>query len=1061
MAQRNQIRSFQDRGTLRFRVQDIQELARRRGMASDVDQPLGGPPMSPRSPRKTQFGFPFPERESGVGKKNAPEDFSLTDDQVDIGRESSSGSAQKSDSKKSPSRPKPGTDSDVRLISDQELSLNIGSDSDIKLVSPDSNVNVPSSSTRKQGPPASGSMPPSRPRTALSQPASSGPLTPGPLTPGPLTPDPLTSGKGGPASSGRLRSKLGPPSSGKSVMSPSPQRKSLLGPNPLTPSPVTPPDEEERLIRADSDSDVKIVGAGSDEMELGKTLMGPADSDIRLEGQVPSTPEVSDEGMLLTEEINLDEEIRKQDEAFKKQVPRLKGKSQFPPEGPGVSRTELGPTPQGEPSSPAAPGQGPKTELGRAPSAGVPAFQVSKTELGQAPKPRAKSKLDVPPQHGQVPRTELGKAPAQVVQPRTELGKAPAPGTPPKTELGQAPKPRAKSKLDVPPPLGQIPRTELGKAPAPGTPPKTELGQVPKGRPKSRLDAGPSPGQQPRTELGKAPPPGTPPKTELGQAPKGRAKSRLDAGPVPGQQPRTELGKAPPPGTPPKTELGQAPKGRAKSRLDAGPVPGQQPRTELGKVPAPGTPSKTELGQAPPARAKSKLDGPGHSGPGKTEFGPPKVRMSKLAGPGQTGKTEMRKAAGQPSPFELSDDQPIGKDPVFLGDARESTDFDVVPTGDGNVQVHSDDDFSLELPEENEQVGLGVESSSYELQGPTSGINLADPVDVGISLEPQHPQTPDDYVDSSSEFELSLDDSSGEVPAQTPALADSSDFEMANKPSSSEELPALQEMPSDSDSEFELSLESSEELPAVAEPAPAVSEGSENEFEFGLEPSSDEVPVLEGESPTEDSDSEFELTLDDSGNLASDQEDAGADRSKDIFETEDELPGLEEESSPLDTELESSEFDIEGEEESGSAVIALEEDDLEEPDEPAARPSKKKARSSKPVKKPAGKPKHPSQPRPAAFDEEMLDDADLEQFDELKPDLEYAQEEPVRVAPGPVRMARPAPWGVLPTLFMLPCLIIMIFLGIVSFEMAKNSNGYGPPNLLVKYVSDLLNMKIN
>ena len=34
MAQRGQLRSFQDRGTLRFRIQDIQELARQRGQSS-------------------------------------------------------------------------------------------------------------------------------------------------------------------------------------------------------------------------------------------------------------------------------------------------------------------------------------------------------------------------------------------------------------------------------------------------------------------------------------------------------------------------------------------------------------------------------------------------------------------------------------------------------------------------------------------------------------------------------------------------------------------------------------------------------------------------------------------------------------------------------------------------------------------------------------------------------------------------------------------------------------------------------------------------------------------
>ena len=116
-------------------------------------------------------------------------------------------------------------------------------------------------------------------------------------------------------------------------MSPAP-RKSMLGVNPLTPSQLTPPDEEARIIPADSDSDVKIVGAGSEELDLGKTLMGPTDSDIRLEGQIPRSPAASDEGMLLTEEINLDEEIRKQDEALKKQVPGSRGNRNFRRKGP-------------------------------------------------------------------------------------------------------------------------------------------------------------------------------------------------------------------------------------------------------------------------------------------------------------------------------------------------------------------------------------------------------------------------------------------------------------------------------------------------------------------------------------------------------------------------------------------------------------------------------------------------------------------------------------------------------------------------------------------------------
>src|SRR2546427_2537183 len=54
MAQRNQIRSFQDRGTWRFRVQDIQELARQRGAASDMELVLGDAPA--RSPQPKSAG---------------------------------------------------------------------------------------------------------------------------------------------------------------------------------------------------------------------------------------------------------------------------------------------------------------------------------------------------------------------------------------------------------------------------------------------------------------------------------------------------------------------------------------------------------------------------------------------------------------------------------------------------------------------------------------------------------------------------------------------------------------------------------------------------------------------------------------------------------------------------------------------------------------------------------------------------------------------------------------------------------------------------------------------
>ncbi len=82
MAQKKEIRSFQDRGTLRFRVQDVQELGRRRGTAnSDPDlslnesfsaTPMAGPKSpSPRGPKTPVQAGPKSPSPSGP-KSPAP-----------------------------------------------------------------------------------------------------------------------------------------------------------------------------------------------------------------------------------------------------------------------------------------------------------------------------------------------------------------------------------------------------------------------------------------------------------------------------------------------------------------------------------------------------------------------------------------------------------------------------------------------------------------------------------------------------------------------------------------------------------------------------------------------------------------------------------------------------------------------------------------------------------------------------------------------------------------------------------------------------------------------------
>jgi excisionase family DNA binding protein len=98
MANRREIRAFMDRGTMRFRRSEVEELARRRGLASDVELKLGDSGNKP----KAEDVFPFRLGEEGVGDATeilAPDE---------------------------PVRPAPGSDSDVRLVpqgSDVELTM--------------------------------------------------------------------------------------------------------------------------------------------------------------------------------------------------------------------------------------------------------------------------------------------------------------------------------------------------------------------------------------------------------------------------------------------------------------------------------------------------------------------------------------------------------------------------------------------------------------------------------------------------------------------------------------------------------------------------------------------------------------------------------------------------------------------------------------------------------------------------------------------------------------------------------------------------------------------------
>jgi hypothetical protein len=197
------------------------------------------------------------------------------------------------------------------------------------------------------------------------------------------------------------------------------------------------------------------------------------------------------------------------------------------------------------------------------------------------------------------------------------------------------------------------------------------------------------------------------------------------------------------------------------------------------------------------------------------------------------------------------------------------------------------------------------------------------------------------------------------------------------------------------------------------------------------------------------SDSEFELTLDDSGGLAPlDSDSSPTDKTsaeKDIFETDFEVPALEDDSGSEALALDetSSDFDLALEpddisidDESGSQVVAVDESAVDEAAATVARPSKRG--------------------RGAAAVAEGDDLGEL--FGEVGPETSGELEPGVEAEEGPYREvaveAPPAPWGVLPVAVLLPCVILMFIVGMMGFELVQNTNGYRPPGFFTRAIGE-------
>ncbi|MCS7046102.1 MAG: hypothetical protein NZO58_07080, partial [Gemmataceae bacterium] len=57
------------------------------------------------------------------------------------------------------------------------------------------------------------------------------------------------------------------------------------------------------------------------------------------------------------------------------------------------------------------------------------------------------------------------------------------------------------------------------------------------------------------------------------------------------------------------------------------------------------------------------------------------------------------------------------------------------------------------------------------------------------------------------------------------------------------------------------------------------------------------------------------------------------------------------------------------------------------------------------------------------------------------------------------KLIEPAPWGAFPTVFMLPCVVVMVVVGIMGFELIQSTSGYKPAGFLTRTIGDVVGMK--
>jgi hypothetical protein len=423
----------------------------------------------------------------------------------------------------------------------------------------------------------------------------------------------------------------------------------------------------------------------------------------------------------------------------------------------------------------------------------------------------------------------------------------------------------------------------------------------------------------------------------------------------------------------------------------------------------------------------------------------------------------------------------VGSDDIFALTAGDSGRARPKAPGDSDVRLEldagpkagSEPDLSLRTEEMNLDLSgpasgkakrPGGLSSGKLTAPPPSGSKLVKRDDANAIPGPPSSEGPASQ-DSSSEFELSLD-------------ADSDSFELQLTNDDGSEEVDLGDLPSTAGpggrSGVNLGKPSDSGVSLERKPTPA---DDSDDFELSLEPDAAPPPPSSGRlsqkrnaapiPPADaDSDSEFELTLDDNSGVTDAVAEEVAGEKGDIFETDFELPAVGGDADSgsevvavesSDTDLENSDFDIaldesdiQAEDESGSQVVLL--DDEPQPTAGGASGRAAAAAAGAVAGAAAAAAVSGRRRRPAVDDVEVEDDDAAGALRGVRRG-EDADEELV-----PAR-GRPLTWGPLPAAVLIPTLILTFLGTVMSYESLRGMwayhHGTQPSGSLVRSIAGL------